>query len=525
MARDEAREERRTGLGVELNIDPPEPASQAALKPALQAAPAAAPLAERVKGAVIWRSGSQVVAQLVTWASTFLVIRLLDPSDYGLFAMTQVVLVLLNLMNGWGFASALVQRERIDREQIRQVFGLLILLNTALAAIQFLMAPIAAAYYRQPEVADLLRVQAVLYFSTPLIALPSALLGREIDFRRQALVNLVSAFLGAATALACAYAGWGVWTLVAAPVVLWWSRAIGMTIAARSLVWPSFRFKGAGPLIRYGSAMVLVQFFWFVQSQADVFIGARVLSAHELGLYTTALLLTQILAAKFVPPINEVAFAAYSRMQDRPDAMGGAFLKAVRLIMLIALPFYFGLAVTAEPLVLTALGAKWAETAPIIPVLAMAMPFMTLQILFAPATNALGRPGVALRTGAVGALILPTAFLIGLNWGIDGLSWAWLGGMGLLCGATIHMSLPAIGVSRAALADSVAPGLLASAAMAGLVAGLDALLPPLAAPARLLLLVGFGAAAYVALLFALARPLVEEAIAILRSRREAAPAA
>jgi O-antigen/teichoic acid export membrane protein len=497
------KKDRSDKVGAQLNLDP-----QGAVP---------APLGARVKRAVMWRSGSQIVAQLVTWASTFLVIRLLDPSDYGLFAMTQVVLVLLNLMNGWGFAGALVQREDIDREQIRQVFGLLILLNTALAAIQFAAAPIAAAYYRQPEVASMLQVQALLYLSTPFIALPSALLQRKIEFRRQAWVNLVSAVAGAVTALACAYGGWGVWTLVAAPLILFWTRAIGMTIAARSLVWPSFRFKGAGPLVRYGGAMVAVQFFWFFQSQADVFMGARLLSAHELGVYTTALFLTQILAAKFVPPLNDVAFAAYSRMQDQRAAMGDAFLKSVRLIMLIALPFYFGLAATAEPLVLTALGPKWAEAVPIVPILALAMSFMTLQILFAPATNALGRPGIALRAGAIGAIILPASFLIGLSWGIVGLSWAWLGGMALLCGATASLSLPAIGVTRAALCASLAPGVFASAAMAVLVAGIDAFLPPLGAPARLLLLVLFGAGVYVASLFALARPLVDEAIALIRA--------
>ena len=77
-----------------------------------------------------------------------------------------------------------------------------------------------------------------------------------------------------------------------------------------------------------------------------------------LGIYTTALFLTQILAAKFVPPLNEVAFAAYSRIQARPDMIQSAFLKSVRLIMLVAMPFYFGLAVTAEPLVATVLGAE-----------------------------------------------------------------------------------------------------------------------------------------------------------------------
>jgi len=476
-------------------------------------------LGARVKGAVIWRSGSQIVAQLVTWAATFLVIRLLDPADYGLFAMTQVVLVLLNLMNGWGFASALVQSERVDRQQVRQVFGLLILLNGTLAAIQFLAAPLAAAYFRQPLVADLLRVQAILYFSTPLIALPSALLGREIDFRRQAIVNLVSAGMGAATALGCAYSGMGIWTLVLAPLVLWWSRAIGMTIAARSLVWPSFRFKGSGALIRYGGAMVAVQFFWFIQTQADVFIGARMLSAHDLGLYTTALFLTQILAAKFVPPLNEVAFAAYSRMQARRDEMGAAFLKAVRLIMLVALPFYFGLAVTAEELVLTVLGEKWAETVAIVPVLAMAMPFMTLQILFAPATNAVGKPGIALRSGIAGALILPAAFGIGLAWGIVGLAWAWLGGMALLCLVTAALSLKEIGVTGRAVAAAVAPGLLASVTMALLAAGLETLLPQMAPPPRLLLVAGFGAAAYAALLYLFARPVVDDVVALIRPRR------
>ena len=66
-------------------------------------------LADRVKGAVLWRSGSQIVAQLITWTSTFIVIRILDPQDYGLFAMTQVVLMFLSLMSGYGFTAALIR--------------------------------------------------------------------------------------------------------------------------------------------------------------------------------------------------------------------------------------------------------------------------------------------------------------------------------------------------------------------------------------------------------------------------------
>jgi O-antigen/teichoic acid export membrane protein len=472
---------------------------------------------EQVKAGVIWKSSSQLLGQLIAWTSTFLVIRMLSPSDYGLVAMTGAILTFLDLFNGWGFASSLVRDERTDRHKIGQAFAMLILMNGALAAAQLIAAPYAAAYFHQPMVADLLRVQALFYIANPINALGHALLMRRLDFKRQARVNLIAALLSAVTALACALAGLGVWTLVAAPAVLWYARAFGYLVAAR--LWeirPRFSFEGAGTMLRYGFAMVGIQACWFVQSQADIFIGGRLLDAHRLGIYTTALFLTQLLAAKFVPPLNEVAFAAYSRIQARPDMIQSAFLKSVRLIMLVALPFYFGLAVTAEPLVATVLGWKWTDVAPLVPVLAMAMMLMTLQILFAPASNALGRPGMALRTGLVGAAILPLAFFVGIGWGVEGLAWAWLGGMAVLLAATVEMSLPVVGISRRALFLAVAPGFACSAAMAGMVEIADALLPPVGEGARLATLVAVGIAAYGALLFAFARPIVDEVTGLFR---------
>jgi O-antigen/teichoic acid export membrane protein len=234
------------------------------------------------------------------------------------------------------------------------------------------------------------------------------------------------------------------------------------------------------------------------------------------------LFVTQILASKFIPPLNEVAFAAYARMQDRPDAIAPAFLKTVRLISLVAMPFYFGLAVTAEPLVTSILGWRWVEAVPLVPVLAMAMPCMTLQILFGPATNAIGRPGLQLRVGMIGAALMTAAFLIGIRWGAPGLAWAWLGGMASLLAATVFASAPAIGVRKRDFAKAVAPGLGAAGAMALLVMGFDRLLPPLGELARLGLLASFGAAAYAGLLLVFARRTVDEMIALVRPA--AAPA-
>ncbi len=481
--------------------------------------PPASSFADQVKGAVLWRSGSQIVGQLVAWTSTFLVIRMLEPSDYGMVAMTGVVLVFLNLFNGWGFASALVREERITPARIRQLFGMLLLMNAGLAGLQLIGAPFAADYFNQPMVADLLRVQALFYLANPFIALGNALLIRRMNFRRQSQINLGAALLSAITALACARAGWGVWTLVAAPMVLWFAQATGFALAARLWILPSFRFAGAGDMIRYGGAMILVQFCWFVQSQADVFFGGRILDAHQLGLYTTALFLTQILAAKFVPALNEVAFAAYSRIQGESERMQAAFLKTVRLILLIAMPFYVGLAVTAEPLVVTFLGEKWRGSAALVPILALAMPILTVQILFAPATNALGRPSLAVRNGTIGAIAMSGAFLFGVNWGPQGLAWGWVCGMAILLAVTIRTSLPAIGPTRRALAAAMAPGVGASLGMGIGVAMIDWLLAGLTDSQRLGVLVPAGAALYFLLLTIFARGLMTEMLDLVRTRR------
>ncbi|MBS0479515.1 MAG: lipopolysaccharide biosynthesis protein [Proteobacteria bacterium] len=476
-------------------------------------------LAAKVRSAVIWRSGSQILAQMVQWAATFLVIRILSPADYGLFAMTGVILVFLNMLNGYGLASGLIQQKDVTQTQIRQLFGMLIALNVALGGAQLLLAPLAAAYYRHPEVANLLRVQALLYLTTPFIALPYALLSRVMDFSKQARINILASIASAGAALGGALAGWGVWTLVFAPLVLFIVRAIGMTIAARSLVWPSFDFRGAGALARYGGVMAAGQLFWFLQSQCDVFIAGRSFSAHELGIYTTSLFLTQIFVSKFVPPLNEVAFSAYARIQHDDEAVARAFVRATRIIMVAALPFYLGLAATAEPLVLTMLGPKWAEAVPVVHLLAFAMPFMTMQVLFSPACDARGKPSVGMKNGAFGACVLAASFLVGVRWGATGIATAWIVAYPIYLAVSAWRSLPVIGARLRDLAEAIAPPLFAAVAMALVVTIVDRTLPPLSPLPRLALLATIGAATYGLWLMVFARHVVRELVELIPLRR------
>src|SRR3546814_848676 len=443
----------------------------------------------QIRSAIFWRSGSQIVSQVVSWTSTLIVARLLDPADYGLFAMTLVVLnfmgfmngygivralvqaqvlnlqqirqalglllvlhcslglaqlfvsvldvdfsephivarlfdpavyglfamtlVVLNFMgfmNGYGLVSALVQAPVLNIQQIRQAFGLMLVLNGGLALAQLFLAGIAADYYGQPMVANLLRVQALIYLSTPFISLPEVLIGRSLNFKAPAFVNILTAMVTAVVSLTGALLGWGVWTLVFAPVLGFWVKAVGNMIATRFFVLPSFNFRGTGGMVGFGASLLGSQLLIMVQSQSDILIGGRMLSPHELGLYSEALFLTQIFVSRFIPPLNDVAFPAYARMQADKSMLNQSFCKAVRLILLVACPLYLGMAVVAEPLIQILFGSKWLGMAPLVTILAASMPCYALQVLFSPALNALGLPRLTARISAIGALIMPAAF-------------------------------------------------------------------------------------------------------------------
>ena len=426
-------------------------------------------------------------------------------------------------MNGYGLASSIIQAEKVEPIRIRQAFGMLLLLNGGIAILQVLLAPLAAEYYRQPIIEDLLKLQALIYLATPFMVLPEALMTRNLEFKKPAIINLISAIVGAAVALYFAINGHGVWTLIYAPLSIFWTRAICLVIAVKFFVWPSFNFKGAGAMFGFGATLLASHLFWTIQSQADIFIAGRVLDPHELGLYAEALFLTTIFAAKFVPPLNEVAFPAYSRLQNDPKALSWSFLKAVRLIMLISCPLYLGMSVTAAPLVGTLFGPKWLEMAPFVSILALAMPVMTLQILFAPANNAVGKPQITARASFVGAILMPITFVIGLQWGAIGLAWGWVVAFPLLTLFTFFQSCRHIGIGGKEMAAAIWPGLSTSIAMAAVVYFADQFLPEMIVYARLAILVAIGGLAYVGLLWLMAKPTLMEVIQLIFRKKAPEP--
>jgi O-antigen/teichoic acid export membrane protein len=49
-------------------------------------------LRSQVFSAIRWTAGARAISQVMTWAITLVVVRLLTPADYGLLAMASIFL-------------------------------------------------------------------------------------------------------------------------------------------------------------------------------------------------------------------------------------------------------------------------------------------------------------------------------------------------------------------------------------------------------------------------------------------------
>ena len=146
---------------------------------------------------------------------------------------------------------------------------------------------------------------------------------------------------------------------------------------------------------------------------------------------------------------------------------------------------------------------------------------MTVQILFAPVANALGKPSLSMFASLGGAIIFPIAFLIGAQWGLIGMAWAWLGAAPLLLLVTARLSAPLIGISLWDIARAMLLGVAPALMMAVGVGFAAQLIAELgwAPPVRLALLVGLGVALYAALLWLLEREAIAEVLRLVLKRQ------
>ena len=475
-------------------------------------------LGRRVTSSLKWLASAKLAGQIAAAAASLVVIRILEPSDYGLMAMATVILGLILLLNEMGLGSALVQQKELSRFEMERVFGLLLLVNTALFLLLFLLAPLVAAFFQEPRVTPIIQVLAVKLPLMALLVVPRSVLRREMLFKRKSLVDLAGMLTGSATTLISALLGFGVWSIVFGILAGAVAQVIGTYMVSPIWVRPRFSLGGMGRQATFGGWVTVDSILWYGYTHADVVIVGRVLGHEILGIYSVAKRIVSMPLDRLGGMVKEVGFSAYSNANRGGLAIPDYYCKAARMASFFAFPVFFGAAAIAPDAVPIILGEKWIGIIVPLQLLALTLPLRQLNTINTPALMGVGRPDVNVVNLLFACAIMPLAFLVGARWGLIGVCLAWVIVYPAYFLIMLARSLPVLGVRFRDYFQAVWPSALAGAAMVGVVetARLTIADVTIAPAVVLLLLMILGAVGYALAVVLINRAQLREVLAVIR---------
>jgi O-antigen/teichoic acid export membrane protein len=450
----------------------------------------------RVLAGFAWQGSSKIVVQAVSWISTIVVARLLEPSDYGVMAIANVFLWLTMAFMDMGLSQALIHKGNFTTEEEDAVFWLSVALGTGLFVLLFLAAPAIADFYAIPAITDVLRLSGLGLIIGSLKAVPQAIVMRQLDFRTRSLIEVGASLTSTITVVALAFTGHGVWSLVWGLLAQQIVIAFGFLPALRR--WPgmTWNFARVADTVHYGLHIMGANLAFVISSRADVFIIGKFLGEHFTGIYSLAFQLATMPLDKIGTVFNHVAFPSLSRVKDDDARCRTLFAELHRYLLFIAYPLLIGLAVVAEDLVAVLLGEKWLQTVPVLQALCVVNVIRISGMLISPALTSRGRQKDALRYSAAGMVLLPLAFLGGVQFGLEGVAVAWIVSYPLLYGMLLRYLNRDLAISLPDLINDSRPTLIATVVMAVAVVVAQDVAAAFQPAARLAVGVAVGAAAY-----------------------------
>lgn len=391
-------------------------------------------LGKSIRNGVKWLFIGNTGTQALTFVFGIVLARLLAPEDFGMLVTISVFTGLAGFIAGGGMGQALVRAKEVSKQDYDIVFTLQIIIGCLIYTGFFFAAPWFAEWYKTPLYTDLLRVSALSFIFRPFVNLPGSILFRNMRFKEQSIVGIVSLITSSAVSISMAYTGYGVWSLIFGGV----SGAVAnMAMLIPLAKWrPGFslEFRRGRDIARYGLMVSATDILVYLRMQVSVFILSRTLGPASVGLYNKGESLARMPHSFITHSVYHVLFRAMATEQDNLDKCRYLFFRSIALVAVYATPFYVGLFWLARPFINGVYGPKWTAAAAPLLILTLAWPFWMMENLSGAVLAAMNWLGRELFVQISTLIIFSLAVLIGMPYGIEGVACG-------IVGATIYTAL------------------------------------------------------------------------------------
>ena len=159
--------------------------------------------AQSLRGAYLLVAGKGLSA-VIGLASMLILARLLDPEDYGLVVLVEAVVTLLAAVTELQMASVLIHLPKVNDAHFSTAWTLNLIRAFALCLLAILIAPWLVEFYDEPRLLGIAYVSSLSLFLGALLNPKLAILIRDLDFKKDFILNVSQKIAGFVVTVAAA---------------------------------------------------------------------------------------------------------------------------------------------------------------------------------------------------------------------------------------------------------------------------------------------------------------------------------
>jgi PST family polysaccharide transporter len=380
---------------------------------------------QAIKG-TMWTTIQQWSNRFVSLITFSILARLLEPDSFGLIALAGTFLAFITLFVDQGFSTAIIQRKDLEPEHLDTAFWTNVAIGWVMATITFGIAGFGADFFKEPSLTPVVRWLSLSFIISSFNSVQSAILTKRLEFKLLAMRSLISTFISAVVGITMAFMGYGVWSLVAQQLS---GSFVGGIVLWQASDWrPQWKFsrKHFHDLFAFGINLVGINILNFFVTRGDNLLIGYFLGSTALGYYDLAYRLLLVVTSLFVGVISSIAMPIFSSIQDDLPRLRKVLYEFVELTNTIAFPVFLGMSVLAPELIVVVFGEQWKPSIPVMQILSLAGLLYGGFYFNAPLMMAMGKPNWKFYLDIYRTIIYVSAFLVGVKFGIIGVSIAFV---------------------------------------------------------------------------------------------------
>ncbi len=333
-------------------------------------------LAKKAISGTLWTSGIRYIGFAVTFCIQLILVRLLVPEDFGLFALGLSIAEVLFIFFSFSFSLAVIQIQEAD-DLFDTAFYLSIFAGTVIVFIGGIMSLLLSSYY--PE--RVIMIFAILCAISPIqgcALMYAASMEKEMQFKKTAIAGCIATNVSAVGTVLLAYAGFGVWSLVGKETM-----KVGLMFFSTRLM-SGYRFKRkfnrdtAKKLISFGFRMFFSRGLDVLYCRVPQFFIGTFAGTSMLGLFSQTYYIANVPHVVLFPATSQVAFPTYSKLQNDKDKISEAFHITNYFFIRLLLPLMLILFLYPKAVITILYGDKWIDASPMLRYIAVYAAFVPL---------------------------------------------------------------------------------------------------------------------------------------------------